>query len=65
MPIAFQLTERVIGFAATAASGGQSVQVVYRELIAPSEATLLLGRLERMQRALFDLIPGFILSVNN
>jgi hypothetical protein len=58
MPIAFQLTERVIGFAATAASGGQSVQVVYRELIAPAEATLLLGRLERMQRALFDLIPG-------
>src|SRR5262245_59083445 len=58
MPITFRLTERFLGFAATTASGGQTVQVVYREFVAPSEATLLLDRLERMQRALFDLIPG-------
>jgi len=58
MPIPFKLTERFLGFAASTASGGQPVQVIYRELVAPSEANHLLARLERMQRALFDLIPG-------
>jgi hypothetical protein len=37
MPIPFQLTQRVVGFAASTASGGEPVQVIYRELIAPSE----------------------------
>ena len=58
MPIPFQLTQRVVGFAASTASGGEPVQVIYRELIAPSEPAHLIARLERMQRALFDFIPG-------
>jgi Shedu protein SduA, C-terminal len=58
MSIAFQLTERLVGFAAATVSGGEPAQVVYRQLVAPSEATLLLDRLERMQGVLFNLIPG-------
>jgi len=58
MAITFQLTERLVGFAAANACGGEPAPVVYRQLVAPSEATLLLDRLERMQGALFNVIPG-------
>lgn len=57
MPTEFTLPARLAGFAASGAVEGGTVQLVYRELVAPTDAEHLLDRLERMQKGLFGLIP--------
>lgn len=57
MPIEFQLTSHLVGFAGATAKGGESIPVIYRESLAPTDP-LLLERLENFQRSIFDAIPG-------
>ena len=58
MPIEFQLDNRLAGFAAGPAQGGQQVRVLVRELVSPNDTSLLLERLEKTQGSLFARIPG-------
>ena len=59
MPIKFQITQRLAGFAASATKGGEEqVSVIYRELVAPTEPSHFLERVEHLQNILFNMIPG-------
>lgn len=58
MSIEFQLETRPGGFFVTSADEGESVAVVFRELIPPASATLFLERIDQLQRSLFSKIPG-------
>jgi hypothetical protein len=59
MRIDFKLSERLVGFAATAAGPTENVAVVPSDLIPPSDAFRLTQALEHLQSALFGFIPGF------
>lgn len=56
MPTEFKLSNHFVGFAGSAGKGGGSVEVVYREYLAPTDPTLL-ERLENFQRTVFRAIP--------
>lgn len=57
MPIDFKLNSRLVGFAGAAAKDGETVPVIYREYLAPSDPNLL-ERLENLDRSIFRAIPG-------
>jgi len=58
MPIKFQLNERLAGFALNTPSSGQPVQVLYRELVSPTDSLHLQNRLDQLQGCLFSKILG-------
>jgi hypothetical protein len=58
MPIEFRVSDPLVGFTAAAVKEGDLVDLITRELVAPSRSAHLLDRLERLQGALFHLIPG-------
>jgi hypothetical protein len=57
MPQEFKLTERICGISMNSAAPGEKVQIRTQELIGPTEPHLL-DRLEQLQLAVFDKIPG-------
>ena len=57
MPIKFKLTGHFVGFAGSAAKGGETVQVIYREYLAPADPNLQ-ERLDHLHRGIFAAIPG-------
>ena len=58
MPIKFQLNERLAGFSLNTAASGQQVQVLYRELVSPTDSLHLQNRLDQIHGCLFSKIPG-------
>ena len=58
MQINFKLSERLAGFAVSVNRAANMVDVVHRELVAPTEPILLADRLERFQGVLFSKIPN-------
>lgn len=58
MPIKFQLNERLAGFSLNTGTGGQKVQVLYRELVSPTDSLHLQNRLDQLDGCLFSKIPG-------
>ena len=59
MRIEFKLSERLVGFAATAAGPTENVAVVPSDLIPPGDAFRLTQALEHLHSALFGFVPGF------
>ena len=57
MPVNFQLTERLVGFSLSFAESGQKVDILFRELLGPTDSKLI-GRLESMHNTVFGKIPG-------
>ena len=58
MPIEFKTEERLAGYAAAAGKGGESVPVIYRELIGPLDALHLQQQLDQLHGTLFCKIPS-------
>lgn len=59
MRVEFKLSQRLVGFAATAGGPTENVAVLPSDLIPPSDAFRLIQTLEHLQNALFGFIPGF------
>lgn len=53
MPVTFKLTERLAGFSGTSGIEGESIPIIYRELIGP-EDSLLSRRLDALHKCLFS-----------
>ncbi len=58
MTIEFKINQRLVGFAASTASGSGRVALQFRELVAPMDLSHLYDRLDKMQSVLFSSIPG-------
>lgn len=58
MPIPFQLTERMAGFALAAAQPGDRVPIQYSELVGPDAGAHLNDRLTGLQEGIIGHIPG-------
>ncbi|HEY1174495.1 MAG TPA: Shedu anti-phage system protein SduA domain-containing protein [Verrucomicrobiae bacterium] len=58
MPISFQLKQFPSGFSLNTAAAGETVEVIFRELVGPKDAHLA-DRLEQLHGCLFSKIPGF------
>jgi len=58
MPIEFKIEERLAGYAAASGKGGESVPVIYRELIGPLDALHLQQQLDQLHGTLFSKVPS-------
>ena len=58
MPIEFKIEERLAGYAAAPGKGGESVPIIYRELIGPLDALHLQQQLDQLHGTLFSKIPS-------
>jgi hypothetical protein len=58
MPISFHLEDRIAGFCGNTAKKGESVDVIFRELLGPVDPDLP-ARLNELQSCLFSKISGF------
>lgn len=58
MPIEFKIEERLAGYAAAPGKGGETVPVIYRELIGPLDALHLQQQLDQLHGTLFSKIPS-------
>jgi hypothetical protein len=58
MSIEFKLTERIVGFAASKATGGELVKVICFENLTSLDGLHLTWRLEELHNAIFSKVPG-------
>ena len=58
MSVEFKLTERVVGFAGSAAIAGEQVKVICAESLTSLDGLHLTWRLEELHNAILGKVPG-------
>jgi hypothetical protein len=58
MPIDFQINERLVGISLDNALAGESVRILYRELVGPAHPHRLSQLLSQLSGSIFSRIPG-------